>query len=237
MGKKKAAKKKAAKKKASRTMGTRAAETVSCSDGELGAAQVVTAGGELLLGLAEAFVSALEARDINVAELLAGVVNTQGGTGSAEVIRAEDSDNGWALLRLEIEDHDRDRPYLRFVGKVVEVLTVHRAQRRGKDHCSQGEVFLVFLKEIPQHSPYDPVDYRLLRPTRRGNEFAVTRDPGKTMFAGRLHRLKEKGYLTPANTTQSGGERGYRLSNAGRMLFDGWPDVEGLHLDPPDEHE
>ena len=95
----------------------------------------------------------------------------------------------------------------------------------------------MFLAEIPQHSPYAPADYRLAKPTRRGNEFAVTRDPGKTMFAGRLLKLKKRGYLTAAGRTRSGGERGYRLSENGRMLFNGWPDVPGLQLDPPSEHE
>lgn len=96
---------------------------------------------------------------------------------------------------------------------------------------------MVFLTEIPQHSPYDPNEYRLPKPTRRGNRFAVTRDPGKSLFAGRLQKLKKKGWLTAAGTTRSGGERGYRLSDDGRMLFNGWPDVPGLQLAPPDGHD
>jgi hypothetical protein len=92
---------------------------------------------------------------------------------------------------------------------------------------------LVFLTEIPQHSPYLPEDYRRVTPTQRGNTFAVTRDPGKTGIAGRLRDLKERGWLAAATTTRSGGERGYRLSDDGRVLFDGWPNVEGLSNTPP----
>lgn len=131
-----------------------------------------------------------------------------------------------------------ETPYQRVVGKVVEVLTVHRRHLRGeKDHCSVGEVFLVFLTEIPQHSPYLPEDYRLSVPNKRGNLFAVTRDPGKTVIAGRLRDLKKRGWLTSATTTRSGGERGYRLTGNGRVLFDGWPEVVGLHLLPPNPSE
>jgi hypothetical protein len=130
-----------------------------------------------------------------------------------------------------------ETPYQRVVGKVVEVLTVHRRDIRKKDHCSVGDVFLVFLIEIPQHSPYLPEDYRLPVPTKRGNLFAVTRDPGKTGIAGRLRDLKERGWLTSATTTRSGGERGYKLTGNGRVLFNGWPEVVGLRLLPPNPSE
>jgi hypothetical protein len=126
-----------------------------------------------------------------------------------------------------------ETPYQRVVGKVVEVLTVHRRDIRKKDHCSVGDVFLIFLTEIPQHSPYLPADYTLVKPTKRGNTFALTRDPGKTGVAGRLRDLKARGWLTSATTTRSGGERGYRLTENGRVLFDGWPEVEGLRNTPP----
>jgi len=140
--------------------------------------------------------------------------------------------------RREFEATDSNEPpYHRVVGKVVEVLTVHRRHIRNKDHCSVGDVFLVFLAEIPQHSPYLPDDYRLVTPTKRGNTFAVTRDPGKTGIAGRLRDLKERGWLASATTTQSGSERGYRLTENGRVLFDGWPNVPGLQIEPPDGHD
>lgn len=241
MAKKKPARtaKKAAKKKASgAAAGAPAAETGSCTDRELQAAAVRVTGGELMARFGEAFFTALETRGIDIARVLNDAVAAlQNGPASTRVSGEENGENVWNLLRREIEDADRDEPYVRVVGKVVEVLTVHRAQRRRKDHCSAGEVFLVFLAEIPQHSPYDPNEYRLPKPTRRGNRFAVTRDPGKTMIAGRLQKLKRKGYLTAAGRTRSGGERGYRLSENGRVLFNGWPDVPGLQLAPPDEHE
>lgn len=245
MAKKKAAKtaKKAAKKKASgaaagppEAVDAPAAEAGSCSDQELQAAGVVASAGELMARIGEAVNAAVQQAVREVFNSL-----TSGGLerapASGRILRDEDVARLLNHYREEFQLHDQDVPYLRVVGKVVEVLTVHRAKRRRKDHCSVGEVFLVFLVEIPQHSPYDPNEYRLPKPTRRGNRFAVTRDPGKTMIAGRLQKLKRKGYLTAAGTTRSGGERGYRLSENGRVLFDGWPDVPGLQLDPPSEHE
>lgn len=229
MAKKKSAKtaKKAAKKKVS---GAAAAREVN--EAELHPAAVVTWGAEGLLGAVEYLHFDINTA-VNTFPVTVQEVSAAGRT-TGEI------NAGRALVRLRLifEETDYDEtPYLRVVGKVVEVLTVHRAQRRRKDHCSIGEVFLVFLAEIPQHSPYAPADYRLSKPTRRGNQFAVTRNPGKTMIAGRLRVLKDQGWVTAAGTTRSGGERGYRLSEDGRMLFNGWPDVSGLHLDPPSEHE
>lgn len=249
MAKKKAVKtaKKAAKKRASsgaaasgatEAVGAPTAETSSCTDQELQAAGLVATSGGLWVRFDDAILAALEARGVDVAELVrTAAANHQRGPASGRVLSDEKATRLLDQYRTDFQHHDQAVPYLRVVGKVVEVLTVHRAQRRRKDHCSGGEVFLVFLAEIPQHSPYAPADYRLSKPTRRGNVFDVTRDPGKNMIAGRLRELKDRGWLTPAGTTRSGGERGYRLSETGRTFFNGWPDVPGLQLDPPDEHE
>lgn len=222
--------KKTAKRKKKRASG--AATTQEFNAADLHSAAVVMWGADGLLGAVECLHF-----DINVA-VSAFPVTVQEVSTARRTTGEINAGRALVRLREAFTEADYDEaPYLRVIGKVVEVLTVHRAQRRHKDYCSVGEVFLVFLDEIPQHSPYDPVDYRLPRPTTRGNEFAVTRDPGKRMFAGRLQKLKLKGYLTPANTTRSGSERGYKLTEDGQMLFDGWPDVPGLQLDPPEEHE
>jgi hypothetical protein len=212
-----------------------AQEAGPCSDQELEAARVVDAGGELLLQLGTAIAGALQDQGVDVPRLISSVLaRLQCGQPSASV----DGDEKARILLLQwrqtfIEADYDEMPYLRVVGKVVEVLTVHRRASRKKDYCTSGDVFRVFLTEIPQHSLYDPADYRLARPTTRGNQFALARDPGKTMFSDRLKDLKKKRLLVPATATRGGGERGYRLSNVGRLIFDGWPEVDGLHNAPP----
>jgi len=229
MAKKKNVAKKAAKKKPSGAAAE--AEVTSCPDQDLEAAAVVNTAGESAARFGEAFLAAIEARGIDIRELLNAAVTSLQHEG---VGRDENAGRGLRRCRdLFIELDYNEMPYLRVVGKVVEVLTVHRRQSRGKDSCSAGDVFRVFLTEIQQHGPYDPEDYRLARPTRRGNVFNLARDPGKTMFNDRLKDLKEREWLTSAATTRSGGERGYRLSEDGRWLFNGWPEVEGLRNTPP----
>jgi hypothetical protein len=210
-------------------------EAAACSDQELETAAAVTIAGEGLLRLAEAFVTVLEARGIDISELINAALGSLQHEGVGRRMSGdENADRGLRRCRDLFMDLDYDEmPYLRVVGKVVEVLTVHRRQSHGKDSCSVGDVFRVFLTEIPQHSPYLPEEYRLVRPTSRGNQFDLTHDPGKTMFSDRLKDLKDDGWLTAASTTRSGGERGYRLSDDGRWLFDGWPSVEGLSNTPP----
>ena len=228
-------KKKAAKKKAGGAAAAREAEVAVCSDQELIAAGFVTTAGELVARFGEAIVTAIEARGISISELVTAGLNSLQNEGASRTVSGdENADRRLVRLREYFIDSDyAEMPYLRVVGKVVEVLTVHRRQHRGKDSCSVGDVFRVFLTEIPEHSPYDPDDYKLARPTRRGNEYDLTLDPGKTMFSDRLKDLKDNGWLMPASTTRSGGERGYRLSEDGRWLFDRWPEVEGLQNAPP----
>jgi hypothetical protein len=233
--KKKKAAKKTAKKKASGAAAAEAQEAGSCSDQNLETAAVVNAAGEGLVRLAEAFVTVLEARGIDISELVnAALASLQHEDGGRRIGGEENADRILRRCRDQFVELDyTEMPYLRVVGKVVEVLTIHRRQSHGKDSCSIGDVFRIFLTEIPQHSPYAPEEYRLVRPTSRGNEFDLTRNPGKTMFSDRLKDLKKHGWLTPAAATRSGGERGYRLSGDGRWLFDGWPDVDGLSNTPP----
>jgi hypothetical protein len=215
--------KKAAKKKPSGV-----AATSVDTDAELQAAAVVTWAAEGVLG-------AVEYRDFDIRYFVSQVAVTVGEPAPRE--RTTGEENARRLLlrcrRQFIEADYDEMPFLRTVGRVVEVLTVRRRQIRGKDSCSAGDVFRVFLTEIPQHSPYDREDYRLARPTARGNQFDLSRDPGKTMFSGRLKDLKKDGWLTAASKTRNDSDRGYRLSADGRWLFDGWPEVDGLHDAPP----
>lgn len=224
------------KKAARRTVAdtTASGSAAVCTGGELDAAAVVRQAAEVLL---RAISGGLVNPEPIGAELQAIVrQEPPSGRGTGEENARFNSFVLQTQREFELNDTG-ETPYRRVVGKVVEVLTIHRRQVRRKDHCSVGDVFLVFLTEIPAHSPYDPDDYRLAKPTKRGNTFAVARDPGKTTIAGRLRDLKERGWLAPASTTRSGGERGYRLTENGRVLFDGWPVVEGLQLTAPSARE
>jgi hypothetical protein len=228
MAKKKQKRRKAATKKdrgSAVTTQAPASETDSLADQELATAGVVDAGGALLLGLAEAFLTALESRGIDVAELVRTVVaNPQSGPVS------EDGNRDWLDRYREYfaaKDFD-ESPFLRVVGRVVEVLTVRRRARRGKDTCTTGEVFRVFLEEIPAHIPYDAADYRRPTPTKRGNPWYLDRDPGRAGIRERLKVLKQLRWLVPAKTARDGSDRGYRLTPQGREFFAGWPVVDGL---------
>jgi hypothetical protein len=208
-------------KKAAKKVATRAARPSSqCSDEELRESRVVTAGGEATVDLV-GYIGSDTAAFIAPFPVMMQEVT---------VIPAENEARALTWLREEIETNDYDEtPYLRVVGRVVHVLTV----RRRKVTCSGGDVFRVFLGEIPQHSPYAPAEYRLQRPTKRGNVFDITQEPGRTKIKDRLSDLKNKKYAQTAKATRVGDGRGYMLTQRGLVVFDGWPEVEGLELDPP----
>ena len=131
--KKKAAKKKAkkaAKKKASgvAVVEMTAAETGSYSDQDLAAAGVVTSAAEMMAGLAEAVLAALEARGIDIRVLISTAwANLQRSPEIARVSEEGNGDEGLELARELFLLHDSDeQPYLRIYGRVMEILLNHR---------------------------------------------------------------------------------------------------------------
>ena len=227
MAKKK--KKKSAKKGAKKASGRTATRgSRPCSDEELVDAGFLCQVGRTVL---EALIEAGESHGIQVS----GIVGTALATHSNSLSEEQDNgQQGFNAARTILENRDTlKKPYLRVVGRVVEVLTIHRKDRRGRDFCSVGDVLRVFLEEIPDHAPYDPADYRLAQQTRRGNDFDLTRDPGKTGIRTRLAELKKWEFLERVSRSRDGSDRGYRLTAVGRNLFDRWPNVEGLDEQGP----
>ena len=235
MAKKKAAKKKkktAKKRAAKKVSGPAAVEAPeakagSYSDQELVTAGVVTAGGELLAGLATGIIREVEARGINVADLLSTVVaNLQCSQMTARVSGEENGQSGWEYARRQLELRDNgDLPRLRFVGRVLDVLLNHRRFTT----CSGGDVFRVFLIEIPdqleeQHRQHPP-------PAKNVD---ITEPSGRKMFTNRMKSLRQMELIRPTITRDTGRGEGYVLTENGRNMFDGWPplsDIPGLELD------
>jgi len=225
-------KKKAAKKVAKKTVSRAAAqveaseaEMSSCTDQELVTAEVVTAGGHLMAGLATEIIREIEARGINVADLLhTAVANLQCSQMTARVSGEENADAGLDLARRRfIRDDFDEKPYLRVYGRVMEVLLNHRGFRT----CTAGDVFHVFLVEIPDEIPEH---YQQTPPP--GQQVSL----GRRTFNNRMARMCREELARPTVTLETGRDEDYVLTEDGQTLFDGWPplsDIPGLNLYGP----
>jgi hypothetical protein len=230
--KKKKVAKKAARKKASGAAAE--VEAASCSDQELETTAVVNTGGEGLIRFAEALVTALEARGINIAELInTALARLQGSEPSAPV---NDVPNLQPVLEsmqaILMENELAAKPYVRFVGRVAQILLNHRRFQT----ITAGDVFKVFLVEIPAH----------LKETHRQNPprgqqlsvatVRVSTGEGRKTFNNRMKRLHLYRLIEPTVTRVSGRNENYVLTEVGQNVFDGWPDlseIPGLELDGP----
>jgi hypothetical protein len=189
-----------------------------CTREELRDAFRCTVGGEASLGFVEVCNAATTKP---VQEFIVNVF--------APAKERSDSEHGGldvlAILREDFVMHDfAEMPYLRVVGRILDVLLNHR----GKETCSAGIVFHVLLDEAPSQSGCDPNDYKLPKPTLNGYRYEVTQQPGRKKVDNRLAKLREKGWADHI--------KGYVLTPKGKLLFDGWPDlseIPGLSLTPP----
>jgi hypothetical protein len=230
--KKKKVAKKAAKKKAGET--ATEVEVASCSDQELETAGVVTTAGEGVLRLAEAFVTVLEARGINVAELIdAALARLQRSEPNASASSTSHLQNAVESLHaILMENESAAKPYVRFVGRVAQILLNHRRFQT----ITAGDVFKVFLVEIPAH----------LKETHRQNpprgqqlsvdKVSVSTGEGRKTFNNRMKRLHRYRLIEPTVTRVSGRNENYVLTEIGQSVFDGWPplsDISGLDLEGP----
>lgn len=219
MAKKKAAKtaKKAAKKKAS---GASAAPEFN--EAELHAAAVVMWGAEGLLGAVEYLQF-----DINTAANTFPVtVQEVSTTGRTTSERNEWTGLNWAR-RLLVRRDFADMPYLRVIGRVLDVLLNHRRFQA----CTSGDVFLVFLTEIQLH-----LEENHRQSQRPDGTFDVTMQPARRTFNNRMDRLREEELVRATVTRESGREEGYVFTEYGWEIFDGWPDlaeIPGLELQGP----
>lgn len=212
--KKKKAAKKAAKKKAS--------GAAAGNDAELHAAAVVTWGAEGLLG-------AVEYRHFDINAAVSDFPVTVQDVSAAR--RTTGERNEWTGLnwarRLLVRRDFADMPYLRVIGRVLDVLLNHRRFHT----CTTGDIFLVFLKEMPLHLEENH------RQNQRSDGFCdVTVQPARRTFNNRMDRLREEELVRATVTLESGREEGYVLTEDGRNIFDGWPDlrdIPGLELQGP----
>ena len=156
------------------------------------------------------------------------VANLQCSQMTARVSGEENGQSGWEYARRQLELRDNgDLPRLRFVGRVLDVLLNHRRFTT----CSGGDVFRVFLIEIPDQLE---VNHRQNPPP--GREVDITEPSGRKMFTNRMKSLRQMELIRPTITRDTGRGEGYVLTENGRNMFDGWPplsDIPGLELDGP----
>jgi hypothetical protein len=219
MAKKKAAKtaKKAAKKKASGAAARApAAETSSCTDQELQAAGIVTTGGELAAGLADVVNAAVQAA---VNQALRGWLDARATANEQQATRqAAQNEEYVDSLRSLLLLRDSRLPYLRFLGRVAEILLHHR----GFKTISAGTVYAVFLEEIPQHIP---PEYR--PPAAAEQDFSATINDGRRTFNNRMKDLRTAGFVR-ATTMKGNRPEDLVLTDCGASVFDNWPDLPDI---------
>lgn len=233
MAKKKAAKavKKAAKRKKKRASGAAAqvetpeAEVGSCTNQELQAAGIVTTGGELAAGLADVMNAAVQAAvQAAVHQAVRGWLDERANVNEQQAARQATQHEGYVhSLRSLLLRKDSRLPYLRFLGRVAEILLHHR----GFTTISAGTVYAVFLEEIPRHLP---PEYR--PSTAAEQDLSATTNDGRRTFNNRMKDLRTAGFVRP--TTMKGNRpEDLVLTDCGASVFDGWPDlrdIPGLEL-------
>jgi len=141
------------------------------------------------------------------------------------------SDRAIEIAREIFEVHDqREMPYLRVIGRVLDELLNHRRFTT----CSGGDIYYVLLDELPGQIPETYQQLRRSAPPH----FNKTLNPGRRSVDNRLRALKGRNredgkgdgpaYVATTSTTQGGAEQGYRLTEVGNWLFDGWPELPEL---------
>lgn len=237
--KKKKVAKKAAKKKASGAAAAAPeAQVTSCTEQELQAAAVVTSSAELMAGLATEFVRELEARGIDIPELLRTVTaNHRSSPASESVSGEENSRRGWDYARRQLERGDfADMPFLRVFGRVAEILLNYRRFQT----ITAGDVFLVFLVEIPDHIETNHRQNSAMNQPPSVKDADVSTGEGRRNFNARMKRLYEVNLVRPTVTRASGRKEDYVLTDDGQNMFDGWPpldEIPGLEEDGPVKFE
>jgi hypothetical protein len=135
---------------------------------------------------------------------------------------------------FEASDY-REMPFKRVVGRVLDELLNYR-RHNGKSYktCSGGDVYFLLLDELPEQLP--AAHQQILSGPKA--KFNRTLNPGRRIIDNRLADLKggtrEDGrpigaaWAETVSTTQGGAEQGYRLTELGQWLFDGWPELPDL---------
>jgi hypothetical protein len=191
---------------------------VTCTDAELMASGAVIAGGEMAAELCEVVNTAVH-RVISEFFNPSSIQNT----GEARGART-----GWDYARRLLEAVDfADMPFIRVIGRVFDILLNHR----GFSACTGGDVFRVFLTEIP-----DQLEENHRQRPHSGQDVDVTESSGRRHLNNRLQRLLRRELIEPT-ATRGGRNEDFILTEDGQNIFDGWPplsDIPGLTLDGPD---
>jgi len=220
-----ARKKKKAAQPASRSgseEATASGSAATCTAGELDTSRAV-------LGAAEGLSRAVDYVhfDINWA-VSVFPVSMQNVPARERVTGEANTDSGWVYSRKQLTRKDfADKPFLRVFGRVMEILLNHRRRQT----CTAGDVFRVFLVEIPgqleeNHQQNPPP----------GQSVDVTEPIGRRTFNNRMKRMCEVELAEPTVTRDAGQDGDYVLTGNGQTLFDGWPDladVPGLTYEGP----
>jgi hypothetical protein len=220
MAKKKAGKK--AAKKVTKKKGSRAAATSAASEADLQAAAVVTWAAEGVLG-------AVEFHGFDIGVVVSDFpVTVQQVSASSSTAGERNGREGWEYARRKITRGDfRDKPFLRVVGRVAEILLNHRRFQT----ISAGDVFRVFLVEIS-----DQLQVRHRQTLLPGEEVDVSAGEGRKTFNNRMQRLRAEELIRATATTAGDKDKDYVLTEDGQSMFDGWPplsEIPGLELDGP----
>jgi len=188
------------------------------------AAIFVTYGGEAILGLVEC-------------QLSPATQTTQDFAVTVQEVSARpsdpalNSDRARDVTRYYFQTSDqREQPYLRVVGRILDELLNHRRYTT----CSGGNVYRVLLEEIPEELPPAHRNVRRLP----NQTLDVTGTTGRRVIDKRLTKLMGRtlqanaepgmSLVVTTSTTRGGAKKGYRLTEVGQWLFDGWPALPKL---------
>jgi hypothetical protein len=222
-----AKKKKKAVKKAAKKSARRITTAPAATEAELQDALLVTWAAEGVLG-------ACEYRDFGIFSIVRPFpVTVEQVSSRSSTAEETNGERGLDYARRQFARRDyADMPYLRVYGRVMEILLNHRRFQT----CSAGDVFRVFLAEIPGQLKED---YRQGTPLP-GKDYDVAEQPGRKTFNNRMKKLSDEELVRATVTRGSGREEDYVLTEDGQILFDGWPalsDIPGLELHAPHSRE
>ena len=204
--------KKNAARSATGTTGSNLTYIITTADSQ--AAALVVSEAKCLLGAVE-----IVHFDINWA-VSVFPVSMQHVPARERVTGEANADSGWTYSRNQLTRKDfADRPFLRVFGRVMEILLHHRRRQT----CTAGDVFRVFLVEIPgqleeNHQQNPPP----------GQKFDVTKPTGRKTFNNRMTRMCDEELAEPTVTRESGRDEDYVLTEDGQKMFDGWPNLADI---------
>ena len=205
-------KKRAARKGTKGTTARKLSYTITTADVQTAA--LVVSGAECVLGAIEYIHFDIQWAVSEVPVSMHNVPASERVTGEAN------ADSGWTYSRNQLTRKDfADRPYLRVFGRVMEILLNHRRRQT----CTAGDVFRVFLVEIPGQLEEN---HRQNPPP--GQKFDVTKPTGRKTFNNRMRRMCEEELAESTVTRESGQDGNYVLTENGQRMFDGWPDLEDI---------